>query len=508
MTTHRSDVLIIGSGISALTCAALLTKRGKSVTVLEQYSKPGGYMHSFKRFGETFDSGAHYMGALGPGQPFRTLLKYLGVLNEEEFEQTFAPLDPTGFDVLKFPDGDVAIPQGYDAVVSELSSIFPNEKSAIRTYFDEMKSVVRHFPTYAFSDETDPMAAAVSLETPLKSFVENLTSNSKLQSVFYSYCNLHGVFPEDTPLGFHAIVTDSLLQGPYGLLGGGDGLVKKFTTLIESQGGKVLTKHKVNRLAIKDRNVTEVVCENGESFSAEWIISSIHPKATFRLLDHLDDFTHAFKERLQSMKESSGIFGVYAATRGGALKPSRNYYYFKSSDPKAMFAPVKPTDEPAMVFASTSKRNWKPGDGKLPVSFLSMSPSEWFAPWREDRYGKRSEGYEEFKKTLATQSLKLVSRYDKDLTEGLLQSVSSTPLTNLHFNGSEDGSGYGTYHSISSTGGRALGPRTKILNLMITGQSCVFPGLLGAAISGLRTTGHILAIKPMLKELKEMGMNQ
>ncbi|MES2855944.1 MAG: hypothetical protein V4692_08770, partial [Bdellovibrionota bacterium] len=91
-----------------------------------------------------------------------------------------------------------------------------------------------------------------------------------------------------------------------------------------------------------------------------------------------------------------------------------------------------------VVFASTSKRNWAgPADGKLPVSFLSPSPAEWFAPWREERYGKRSEDYESFKKMLATQSLKLVERYDKDLTDGLLQSVSSTPLTNLHFNGSE-----------------------------------------------------------------------
>ncbi|MES2856278.1 MAG: NAD(P)/FAD-dependent oxidoreductase, partial [Bdellovibrionota bacterium] len=275
MSSNRSDVLIIGSGISALTCAALLTKKGKTVTVLEQYSKPGGYMHSFKRFGETFDSGAHYMGALGPGQPFHTLLKYLGVMKDEDFKTTFAALDPTGFDVLKFPDGDVQIPQGYENVISELSSIFPNEKSAIRSYFEEMKRVVQFFPTYIFDDETDPMSAVASLETPLKGFVESLTSNSRLQSVLYSYCNLHGVFPEDTPLGFHAIVTDSLLQGPYGLLGGGDHLAKRFTNLIESQGGRVLCKHKVSRIAIKDRNVTEVVCENGESFSAEWVISSI-----------------------------------------------------------------------------------------------------------------------------------------------------------------------------------------------------------------------------------------
>ena len=65
------DVLLLGSGISALTAALILAKKGKKVAVLEQYVKPGGYMHAFRRFDETFDTGAHYVGAMGKGQPFR-----------------------------------------------------------------------------------------------------------------------------------------------------------------------------------------------------------------------------------------------------------------------------------------------------------------------------------------------------------------------------------------------------------------------------------------------------
>ena len=81
--------------------------------------------------------------------------------------------------------------------------------------------------------------------------------------------------------------------------------------------------------------------------------------------------------------------------------------------------------------------------------------------------------------------------------------VTSTPLSNLHFNGSEDGSPYGIYHSIQNTGPRAMGPRTRLLNLLLTGQNSLFPGLLGAATAGLRTSGHILGIKPMLSELRK-----
>ena len=43
------DIIIIGSGISGLCSAALLSMEGKSVLVLEKHFKVGGYTHTFKR---------------------------------------------------------------------------------------------------------------------------------------------------------------------------------------------------------------------------------------------------------------------------------------------------------------------------------------------------------------------------------------------------------------------------------------------------------------------------
>ncbi len=503
-----ADVIVVGSGISALVCAALLSKKGKSVVVLEQYSKPGGYMHSFRRFGETFDSGAHYMGGLGKGQPFRVLLEYLGVINDENFDEFFVHLDSKAFDVLKFPEGEIHIPEGHENVISELSAIFPKERAGIRAYFEEIKRVVEFFPTYIFDDEMDPMKAVGSLEMPLKTFVEKQTQDARLQSVLYSYCNLYGVEPQDSPLGFHAIVTDSLLQSCYGMRGGGDRFVKRFVDVIEQAGGKVLTKHRVTQFKLNDRVLKEVVCENGATFSGEWVISTLHPRTTFKLLENDRALTPAFRERITNLRESQSIFGIYAKTAGSpGLMPKRNYYYFKSSDPRAMFSRFEANEEPPVVFASSAARDRAPNQGPLPVSFLLPTYSEWFEPWKNERYGQRSDAYSNFKNGLADRALALVSRYDADLVRGIEAKVTSTPLTNLHFNGSHEGSAYGIYHSIQNTGGRAIGPRTKIINLLVAGQNYLFPGLLGAAISGLRTSANIVGMKPILKELKEMRCN-
>ena len=101
------DVVLVGSGISSLTAATILAKRGMSVCVLEQYKKPGGYLHSFKRFNHLFDTGAHYVGAMEPGEPFHTILSYLGSSIRSFLFRSIL----RGLMSLTFPKIEIAIPR-------------------------------------------------------------------------------------------------------------------------------------------------------------------------------------------------------------------------------------------------------------------------------------------------------------------------------------------------------------------------------------------------------------
>ena len=56
------DIVIIGSGISGLTSAALLSKCGKKVLVLEQHYIAGGNLHTFEDDNIEHDTGLHYIG--------------------------------------------------------------------------------------------------------------------------------------------------------------------------------------------------------------------------------------------------------------------------------------------------------------------------------------------------------------------------------------------------------------------------------------------------------------
>jgi phytoene dehydrogenase-like protein len=74
---QTTDVIVIGSGIGGLSCAALLAKYGYQVLVLESHSIPGGAAHGFERQGFKFDSGPSlYSGLTGTSlsNPLRQVL--------------------------------------------------------------------------------------------------------------------------------------------------------------------------------------------------------------------------------------------------------------------------------------------------------------------------------------------------------------------------------------------------------------------------------------------------
>ncbi|HEY7801792.1 MAG TPA: FAD-dependent oxidoreductase, partial [Dehalococcoidia bacterium] len=55
----KSDVVIIGAGVSGLATGALLAKAGHRVTVLEKGNQPGGRAYTYEDKGFTLNYGPH-----------------------------------------------------------------------------------------------------------------------------------------------------------------------------------------------------------------------------------------------------------------------------------------------------------------------------------------------------------------------------------------------------------------------------------------------------------------
>ena len=141
------DVVVVGSGIGGLSCAAMCARYGYSVCVLESHYAPGGAAHGFMiRHPEGdyhFDTGPSFFSGINPdlpakaSNPLRTVLDTVG--------ERVECLPYTSFG-LKLPEGDLTHTSGFGTKGGAL------EKVAGATALKEWKSLMA---------KMEPLAAAV-----------------------------------------------------------------------------------------------------------------------------------------------------------------------------------------------------------------------------------------------------------------------------------------------------------------------------------------------------------
>ena len=138
------DAIVIGSGIGGLTTAAILSRVGKKVLVLEQHDQAGGCCHTYVEKGFEFDVGIHYIGEMVEGTLQRTLLDQISESGTEwvKLEDVYDDVIIGGGEEPEkrktFP-----IPSGRGKLMESLIKSFPDEEKGIRKYFDILKKIRR-----------------------------------------------------------------------------------------------------------------------------------------------------------------------------------------------------------------------------------------------------------------------------------------------------------------------------------------------------------------------------
>ena len=489
--------VVIGSGMGGLTSAILLAGHGWKVTVLEQHYRAGGFLHRFFRDGVGYDTGFHYVGSAGPDQLFGRAMRHLGVYDQLRW----VPLDPDGFDILRFPGGfEFRVPVGLDRYIARLGDVFPHEREGLARYAALHREAVAAYGWFHLDPSVPPESILLWEERSLASVLSECFTDSRLHSVLAGQAALYGVPPKDAPFGMHAIVTDHFLQGAYGIEGGGDKLALALVRRMRSLGGTLHLKTRVAAIETEGSDVRGVRTVDDRFFPADLVVANTHPRNVVAMLP-AGAVRPAYANRVRDSVSGRAHVGLYLRVDGdiAELGP-RNLYSFRDWDMSVSEIPGGPGDVPFYFLTAPGQRTTRPLPGEREV-VLGLFQVEWkdYARWVGSDPKARPAAYEETKRGLLEGAIDSI-RADFPGWR-ILDAEVSTPITTVHFTDTPEGATYGHYHSVAQMGRYRFPMRTRVHGLLQVGQCVAFPGICGAMMSAYVALVDIVGTDLLIKEL-------
>jgi len=320
---NEYDVIIVGSGIGGLTCGALLSKRGFKVLVLEQHYQVGGYCSSFKRDGFVFNTGVENVSGLWEKGPLSYLLNELALRSSELFVKNKMRYIFKGNEV----DAD-----DLEGFIKVLSNMFPEEKENINAFFyDAKKAYEECYRDSEFYGVPLPAELIVKVfgarklhdyprEHPhfydwmRKTYRQKLDeyfTNEDLKTLLCALLGYLGTEPDKT-LASSALtaVVSYYLYGGYFPRGGAQRFADSLKNFIESNGGRVLTRHRVGKILVENREVKGVKV-NGKIFRSSIVVANVNARTTFLELVGEQYLDGRFIEYIKRLKMSPSSFMVF-----------------------------------------------------------------------------------------------------------------------------------------------------------------------------------------------------
>jgi all-trans-retinol 13,14-reductase len=259
--------------------------------------------------------------------------------------------------------------------------------------------------------------------------------------------------------------------------------------VIESTGGKVLVKAKVDKILIKNNKAYGVLTQKGQEIKAKLIISNAGVFNTFGpLMDQ--KISSSLKLPMDKIKPGMTHFYVFVGFDQSAedLKlPASNYWIHQSYDYKNIPKYREGTDPdniqwehcgyfisfPSSKDPTFSKRF----PNKSTCVVVAEANYDWVKEWADKRIKQRGGDYLQFKNEVKENLIKALVKQFPHLEEHIKFTDVATPITNEFYLNSYRGSSYGLKFSSNND---FFKPETPIENLFLSGQDITSMGFSGA----------------------------
>jgi len=513
------DAIIIGSGMGGLATAALLSKQGQKVLILERHYTAGGFTHIFKRKGYEWDVGIHYIGEVQrKGTVMKSLFDYI-----TDKQLKWADMGAV-YDRIIIGDKSYDFVKGVKNFKKQLVLYFPEEEKAINSYVNLVFKAVKTSRNYYISKTLPPILNALIGPFMKKPFykladkttydvLKSLTDNEELIKVLCGQYGDYGLPPKHSSFYMHASVTRHYFDGGSFPVGGSSQIAKTIDKVIEAGGGTILINAEVAEVIIENNSAKGVKMADGKSFFAKNIISNAGIMTTYnKLLPDAVVSKHKLKTQLQKVNRSVAHVSLYVGLKESpkSLKlPKTNHWIYPKNEDHDTCVKRYLDDinqEFPMVYISFPASKDPDWPNRYPdrstIDIITLMPYEVFAPWADTKWKKRGDAYEALKEKITQRLLAELYKQVPQVKGKVAYYELSTPLSTKHFVNYKEGEIYGLDHSPSRFRQDFLKPKTPIKNLYLTGQDIVTAGVGGALFSGVLTAMAITG-KNVLKKVMQ-----
>lgn len=535
----RPDVIVIGSGIGGLTCAALLGRAGKRVLVLEGHDLAGGCLHTYSAGGYEWDVGIHYVGEVGGPGVHQAILEQLsrGQLQwsrqDDPYDVAYVPAsqeDGRNNKWQAFPQR-----QGIDVNKASLCKCFPSEEAGIQLFYRDVqrqsagalfllpKILPRllarlvcpliDFCTGFYTRLSTPLATALDTLR-----IENNQARAVLAYPWGDLGNMPASIPYGIMLGLHGHFAK---DGGFFPVGGAGAISYALVETIRTQSGDVLVRCPVKKILTQKNKAYGVMLDSGKEVllaPGGHVVSAVSLRTLYcSLLDSTQvprapssvmSDTGCLREGIAAMSlfvglENSGSeLGLDSiqenawAYRGPCF--DKDFPKYLAQSPEDVIAGVLPWPGIFVGFPSSKDPAWNEDfPGKSSVTIISFVNWEWFAPYQGSRVHKRGPEYDKLKDAIAKQMWSFACDVYPQLKQAKIGHFEAgSPLSNNYYIGSRKGEIYGADHNYERFSLRnfidARPDMTGVENLVLAGQDVFCGGFAGALFGGVLAAGTAL----------------